>query len=66
MEELKFSGGKIPRDEPKKLSMDEYLAFVLFNRKNFSDKIYSDAPAPVRFVIRENDEPFSSTGLPKS
>ena len=58
MEDLKFPEGSIPQDKPKRLSMDEYLEFVLFCRKNCPPgKARYDMPAPVRFVIRdEGDE----------
>ncbi len=56
MENLKFPEGKIPQDKPKGLSMDEYLEFVLFNRKNFPHSKSCDLPAPVRFVIRDDGE----------
>ena len=41
--------------------MDEYLEFVLFCRKNFPPKGESDMPAPVRFVIRDDDTPLGDT-----
>jgi len=59
MEDLKFPEGKIPQGKPEKLSMDQYLEFVLFNRKNFPEKSQGVAPASERFVIREDEEPFS-------
>lgn len=57
MDDLKFPNWDIPQDQPKGLPMDEYLEFVLFCRKNCPPgKTESDMPAPVRFVIREDDE----------
>ena len=38
MKELKLPIVKVPRREPKILSMDEYLEFVQFNLKNAFDK----------------------------
>ena len=66
MEELKFPEGKIPQDKHKKMSMDRYLKFVLFNRKNAPCKYDPTDPAPVRFVIREDDEPPHSPNPPKN
>ncbi len=58
MDDLKFPDWKIPFQKNKKLSMDEYLEFVLFNWRNFPHGNEGDTPAPARFVIREKDEPF--------
>ena len=61
MDDLKFPTGNIPQDPPKGLPMDEYLEFVLFCRKNFPPKGKPDMPAPVRFVIRDDDTPFGDS-----
>lgn len=57
MEDLKFPDWDIPQDAPKGLPMDEYLKFVLFCREAFPPQKneYRPMPAPVRFVIREDD-----------
>ena len=60
MVDLKFPEGKVPRDKPEKLSMDQYLEFVLFNRKNFPTKSHGVAPAPERFVIRDDGDEYSA------
>ncbi len=57
MDDLKFPDwSSIPPQKNRKLSMDEYLEFVLFMRETFPPKAgaYRDEPAPVRFVIRED------------
>jgi hypothetical protein len=62
MDDLKFPDWKnVPQDKPRRLSMDEYLEFVLFNWKNFPHRVDNDVPAPVRFVIREEDELFGQS-----
>ncbi|MFH0984161.1 MAG: hypothetical protein V1882_01345 [Candidatus Omnitrophota bacterium] len=61
MEDLKFPEGNIPQDKPRGLSMDAYLEFVLFNRKNFPCPRDGRMPAPVRFVICEDDASYGSS-----
>lgn len=61
-DDLKFPDWSgVPQDPPKGMPMDQYLEFVLFCLKTFSPKKddYGDMPAPVRFVIRDDDEPYS-------
>jgi hypothetical protein len=60
VEELRFPEGKIPQQEPRVLSMDDYLEFVLFCRKNLPCSEERDMPSPVPFVIREEDEKYFS------
>lgn len=60
MEELKFPVGKIPQQKPRVLSMNDYLEFVLFCRKNLPRPAEREVPAPARFVIREEDEKYFS------
>lgn len=61
MEDLRLPKGKIPQDKPEKLSMDQYLEFVLFNRKNFPQGGRDRAaPVPVRFVIRDDGDEYST------
>ena len=58
MDDLKFPDWNVPQFKDRKLSMDEYLEFVLFCRKNLTQKGDRDMPAPVRFVIREDEAPL--------
>ena len=60
MDDLKLPVGHIPQDKPHGMPMDEYLSFVVYCRKIFPPKgtEYRSTPAPVRFVIREEDEPL--------
>jgi hypothetical protein len=61
MEDLKFPEGKIPPDQRRKLSMDEYLEFVLFCRKSCpAEGSQQSTPVNTRFVIRDEDEPCSA------
>lgn len=58
MSDLKFPDwSEVPQGEPQGMPMDEYLEFVLFMRKAFPPKATecTPMPAPVRFVIREDD-----------
>ena len=62
MDDLKFPDWSgVPQDKPKGMPMDAYLEFVLFMRETFPPKEdgYRSMPAPQRFVIWEDDEPFS-------
>ena len=67
MDGLKFPEGPIPPDKHRRLSMDEYLEFVLFCRKTFppNGTERRDMPAPVRFVIRDEDEAYLAKDLKK-
>lgn len=60
MDNLKFPDWDVPPQKNEPLSMDQYLDFVLFCRKAFPPKNpeFRTMPAPVRFVIREKDDPF--------
>ena len=64
MDDLKFPDWSgIPPQKNRKLSMDEYYEFVMFCRRAFppTSSEYRSTPAPVRFVIHENDEPYSGS-----
>jgi hypothetical protein len=58
MDDLKFPVGDIPQDKPQGLPMEEYFKFVMFCREVFPprESRYRSMPAPVRFVIRDEDE----------
>lgn len=62
MDDLKLPAWNVPPQRNPKMSMDEYLEFVLFCLKTFPPKkdAYRDEPAPVRFVIREEDASYFS------
>jgi hypothetical protein len=63
MDDIKFpEWSEIPPQKNRKLSMDEYLEFVLFCREAFppTGSERRSMPAPVRFVIRdEGDETWT-------
>ena len=46
--------------EPRELSMDDYYEFVVSNLALFGRPSLERAAHSQRFVIREDDEPFSS------
>jgi len=61
-DDLNLPEGSIPPDQHRKLSMDEYYEFVMFCRKAFppNGNEYRPMPAPVRFVLRDEGEPYSA------
>lgn len=59
--ELKFPVSRQPFPEPRELSMDDYYEFVVSNIALFGKPPLEETACFQRFVIREDDEPFSGT-----